>query len=171
MWELLQLKRLSLSRFGGIILGPLMILLLVSSCGDGGGGGNNGTTAVSKDNFTYLWENVFEVSCVTACHEPFGEGVVLTEPRPLDLSTKEIAYASLVNVENTIGDFCGPNFDESCGLRVEPFNPDDSWLIQKLEGTNPAVLTGDQMPQDELALDQETIDLVRQWISNGALND
>ncbi len=52
-------------------------------------------------------------------------------------------------------------------IRVIPGDPDGSFIIQKLEG-RPAPLLGDQMPQGGPYLDQSTIDVIRQWIKDGA---
>ncbi len=52
-------------------------------------------------------------------------------------------------------------------LLVAPNNPDDSYLIQKLEGT---AATGARMPTGT-PLAQSEIDIVRQWITDGALDD
>jgi len=54
-------------------------------------------------------------------------------------------------------------------LRVEPGNPDNSYLIRKLEG-GPNI-AGAQMPRGGPPLSQETIDDVRAWITDGALNN
>jgi mono/diheme cytochrome c family protein len=51
-------------------------------------------------------------------------------------------------------------------LRVDPFDPDASYLIRKLEGS---AATGGQMPLGAPALPQADIDVVRQWIAGGAL--
>jgi len=51
--------------------------------------------------------------------------------------------------------------------RVNPTNPNISYLIQKLEG---AGVSGQQMPPSG-ALDQSDIDTIRQWISAGATDD
>jgi hypothetical protein len=53
--------------------------------------------------------------------------------------------------------------------RVIPMDPDGSFLIQKLEGT-PGII-GDRMPADMLYLQQATVDVIRQWIQNGAQNN
>jgi hypothetical protein len=50
-------------------------------------------------------------------------------------------------------------------LRVNPGNPDESYLVQKIQG-NAAV--GERMPLGQAALPQDRIDLVRQWIAGGA---
>ena len=52
--------------------------------------------------------------------------------------------------------------------RVESGDPDSSYLIDKLEGTQ---TVGSRMPQGGPFLDQETIDLIREWIANGAENN
>ena len=51
--------------------------------------------------------------------------------------------------------------------RVIPMDPDGSFLIQKLEGP----LVGARMPDGGPYLQQATIDVIRQWILNGALNN
>lgn len=56
---------------------------------------------------------------------------------------------------------------EAGTLLVAPNNPDASYLIQKMEGT---AAVGDLMPPGQ-ALPQATIDIVRQWITDGALDD
>lgn len=50
--------------------------------------------------------------------------------------------------------------------RVNPGNPDISYLIQKLEGSP----NGQQMPPNN-ALPQADIDVIRQWILDGAIDD
>jgi hypothetical protein len=51
-------------------------------------------------------------------------------------------------------------------LRVDPGNPDNSYLIQKLEGT---AAVGARMPLGGSPLPQETIAVIRQWILEGAI--
>ena len=52
-------------------------------------------------------------------------------------------------------------------MRVLAGNPDSSYLIQKLEGTASG---GGIMPPGG-ALSQTNIDMIRQWISDGAIDD
>ena len=52
-------------------------------------------------------------------------------------------------------------------MRVEPADPDNSYLIQKMEGT---AATGGVMPPSGM-LAQTTIDIIRQWIIDGAIDD
>jgi mono/diheme cytochrome c family protein len=49
---------------------------------------------------------------------------------------------------------------------VEPFDPNDSKLVEHLEGTRDP-----QMPLGGPYLAQETINVIRQWIVEGAVND
>jgi len=49
--------------------------------------------------------------------------------------------------------------------RVVPGDPDNSFIIHKLEGTQSL---GDRMPDGGPYLQQSTIDVIRQWIANGA---
>jgi uncharacterized protein (TIGR03118 family) len=53
--------------------------------------------------------------------------------------------------------------------RVKAGDPDNSYLIQKLEGL--AGITGSRMPLGGPFLDQATIDQIRSWIANGAPNN
>lgn len=51
-------------------------------------------------------------------------------------------------------------------LRVSPGNPNASYIIQKLQGT---ASVGERMPFGGPYLSQATIDVIKQWIANGAL--
>ena len=51
-------------------------------------------------------------------------------------------------------------------LRVDPGNPDNSYLVHKIEG-RPAIL-GAQMPPNQPALSGPQITAIRTWIQNGA---
>ena len=53
--------------------------------------------------------------------------------------------------------------------RVAPGDPDNSYLIRKLEGD--AGIVGSRMPQGGPFLDQATTDQIRQWIADGAPNN
>jgi mono/diheme cytochrome c family protein len=98
---------------------------------------------------------VFGPRC-SVCHSgPSGGGL----PSGLDLSSAANSHANLVNVMSL-----QTTFD-----RVEPGNPDDSYLIRKLEG-GPGIV-GSQMPQGGPFLDQATINTIRQWITEGAQNN
>ena len=70
-----------------------------------------------------------------------------------------MSYAMLVNV---------PSSQNNTILRVAPNDPDNSYLVQKLEGT---AGTGAQMPLGGAPLPQAQIDVIRQWITDGAIDD
>jgi hypothetical protein len=96
---------------------------------------------------------VFTPTCATSgCHAGVGaqQGLRLEEAT---------SYGLLVNV---------PSAENGAVLRVEPGNPNNSYLIQKLEGT---ASVGDRMPLGGPPLAQATIDVIRQWIIDGAIDD
>ncbi len=70
------------------------------------------------------------------------------------------SFASIVSV---------PSIEQSTLQRVKPSDPDNSYLIHKVEGT--AGITGAQMPFGGPFLDQPTIDTIRSWITSGAPNN
>jgi hypothetical protein len=53
-------------------------------------------------------------------------------------------------------------------LRVKPGDPDNSYMVHKIEGL--AGIVGGRMPLGQTPLPQTTIDAIRQWIANGAPN-
>jgi hypothetical protein len=55
-------------------------------------------------------------------------------------------------------------------FRVEPGNPDDSYIVRKLEG-DPSIVGTRMPPPPRAPLDQEEIDVIRQWIIDGALDN
>jgi hypothetical protein len=56
--------------------------------------------------------------------------------------------------------------------RIEPNQPDQSYLIRKIEGTQAAAGgSGSRMPLGGAALSQADIDTIRGWITAGALNN
>jgi hypothetical protein len=54
-------------------------------------------------------------------------------------------------------------------MRVKPSDPDNSYVIHKVEGAEG--ITGVRMPLGGPVLSQPTIDQIRAWISGGALNN
>jgi len=102
-------------------------------------------------NFSEIQANVFTPGCATAgCHDAgAAAGLELSE---------DASYAMLVDI---------PSSQDGNILRVRPNNPDASYLIQKLEGT---AGTGQRMPPGG-AVPQSEIDVIRQWIIDGAVDD
>jgi methionine-rich copper-binding protein CopC len=133
----------------------LAALTLAAGCaGNGEGLDQNGrpTTGIASTTLTADFEsiqaNVFTPLCTT-CHSgasaPYGLRLDATN-----------SYALLVGVDS--GEV--PTLQ-----RVQAGNPDASYLIQKLIGS---AAVGDRMPYGGPYLPQSTIDVIRQWIANGA---
>ncbi len=98
---------------------------------------------------------VFGPTCATAgCHT--GGGAVL--PGVMDLSSEQASFDNLVNIAS---------LQLAGATRVIPFDPDNSYLIQKLEGNQ---MVGGRMPP-VAPLQQSVIDQIRLWINNGALRN
>lgn len=110
----------------------------------------------SPVTLTQIQAQVFSPIC-SGCHSG-PAGPIL--PGGMDLSTAANSHANLVNVASSQV----PSLD-----RVEPGQPDNSYLIRKLEGA--AGIVGSRMPQGGPFLNQETMDMIRQWITDDAPNN
>jgi hypothetical protein len=109
--------------------------------------GGSGLVPLSAD-FDALQADVFTPIC-SVCHSGAGapQGLMLDAAHSYDL---------LVDIPST----------EVPGiLRVDPGNPADSYIIQKLEGH---AAVGAQMPLGEGPLPASTIAFIVQWITDGA---
>jgi methionine-rich copper-binding protein CopC len=137
---------------------PLSVALLAACAGNGKGldangqplGSGNGSAPVLTASFQSIQDNVFTPICVH-CHSGAGA------PQGLELDASH-SYALLVSV---------PSSEESGVLRVTAGDPNSSYLVQKLEGS--AGIVGAQMPFGGPPLPQATIDVIRQWITDGAM--
>jgi hypothetical protein len=109
-----------------------------------GGGGEPLTP-----DFKSIQDNVFTPIC-TKCH--IGAGA----PQGLQLDAAH-SYALLVGV---------PSVEQPSVLRVKPGDPDNSYMVQKIEGA--ASISGARMPFGGPYLPQSTIDVIRTWVTNGA---
>jgi uncharacterized protein (TIGR03118 family) len=74
--------------------------------------------------------------------------------------TEGNSFANLVNVAS---------LEKPSLLRVKPGDPDNSYIIQKLEGA--AGISGSRMPLGGPFLDDATMDKIRSWIADGAPNN
>jgi hypothetical protein len=110
----------------------------------GGGGGEQPLVPELQS----IQEHVFTPIC-TACH------IGASAPLGFRLDA-DSAFAMLVNT---------PSAEVPSLSRVNPGNPDSSYLIQKLEGH---AAVGAQMPLGQTPLPQATINVIRQWITDGA---
>lgn len=138
------------------------VLALLSSAGVAACGGGSGASSPPPSppppptlgpNFSEIQAAVFTPTCATAgCHSGAGA------PQNLRLDAAN-SYANLVGVDS----------EEVPALkRVAPGDPDNSYLVQKLEGT---AAVGGRMPLGGAPLSNATIMAIRQWISDGAIDD
>lgn len=153
-----------------------MALLLLAACGAGDGQGldengvpfgqavapncaSGGTPqstpaalgAPLEPTLASIQANIFSPTCaVSGCHA----GASAQQGMRLDPG---FAFGNLV---------CHNVPRDPTRIRVIPGDPDDSFIIQKLEGTQ---TLGDRMPDGGPYLQQSTIDVIRLWIANGAL--
>ncbi len=132
----------------------MLCCLALSGCGGGGGGGGGGGPKIDfEPKFSEIQANVFTPTCaVSGCHSGGSAA------QGLNLSAAN-SYALLVGVASSEV----PSLE-----RVKPGDPDNSYLIQKLEGT---AASGARMPLTGAALAPVTIDAIRQWITDGAIDD
>jgi hypothetical protein len=98
--------------------------------------------------FASIQQNVFTPVC-TGCHA----GAAAPTGLRLDEAS---SYAMLVNVASV---------EVPALRRVRPGDPDLSYLIQKIEGR---AAVGGRMPLNSPPLPQATIDVIRQWVRDGA---
>jgi hypothetical protein len=96
-------------------------------------------------------------SCASsACH---GTGSANPPSKPMLLSTGE-AYDAIVGVASA---------QLPSMARVTPGQPDQSYLIRKLQGTHRDVGgLGSRMPLGQPPLAQSVVDVIRRWVSEGA---
>ncbi|HEY1313070.1 MAG TPA: Ig-like domain-containing protein [Steroidobacteraceae bacterium] len=140
-------------------LTALLLACAAGCAGNGKGLDQNGNPVSSSDgtsgpisaDFQSIQDNVFTPIC-SKCH--IGAGA----PEGLQLDAAH-SYNLLVGV---------PSNEQPSVLRVKPGDPDDSYMVRKIEGE--AGISGGQMPFGETPLPQATIDAIRQWITNGAPN-
>ena len=122
-----------------------------SSSSSGSSGGSSSSSGASAD-FQAIQDNVFTPICAQ-CHAGAGA------PEGMQLSAG-VSYGMIVNV---------PSQEQPSLLRIKPGDPDNSYLVQKIEGR---AAVGAQMPDGcpatQPCLDQATIDQIRAWVGEGA---
>lgn len=99
-------------------------------------------------NFASIQSHVFTPIC-SVCHAGGSA------PQGLRLDSAN-AYAMTVGVDSA---------EVSSLKRIAPGDPDNSYLIQKIEGH---AAIGARMPYGGPYLDATTIALIRQWVADGA---
>lgn len=105
--------------------------------------------AVPPVNFAAEIQAIFSSRCI-ACHNSNNA------PHALVLDPASVSYANLVNVASK---------EVPSLKRVQPGDPNNSYLVQKVEGT---AAEGGRMPLGRAPLTAEQIALIRRWISEGA---
>lgn len=121
---------------------------------------NNDCDALGITGWTFnkFYTDIIDPKC-NSCHDstPPSQG-------PLNMSSRATAYANLVNVAAS-----QPNAMD----RIEPSDPDNSYLLHKIKNTHSSVPggKGDRMPPSGSALTQLQINEIRAWIERGAPND
>lgn len=103
--------------------------------------------------FSFIQDSIFTPNCANAgCHS----GASPTAGQNLAAGQ---AFANIVGIAST---------EVPALSRIEPGEPDNSYLVQKLEGT---AQVGGRMPLGAPALPNELVQALRQWINDGALNN
>lgn len=134
----------------------LLMCALVSACQPGSGEfsgshpDNDQPTNPDGNLLARIQQEIFSPIC-SQCH--IGNNA----PAGLRLENSDVAHQNLINVA-AVGN--------SDFIRVVPNEPDSSYLLLKLLGDPRA---GQRMPLGQPALQQAQIDLVRDWIQQGAL--
>lgn len=165
-------------------LGSLMLMVspfILLVCGGGGGGSTSGggygdggnppaaTTcpipvAKTAPSFSADILPALQMSCGSAtssCH-----GGTSPAGRIVFSGTPSSVYSQLRAVTQS-----GPSW-----FRVNPGNPDQSWLMEKITKDNPGLTAfgqtyGSRMPLGAPVVCQATVDTLRAWIQAGAANN
>ena len=117
----------------------LMVFFGLSAC----------AAAEQPATFSEVYEEILSLSCgFSSCH-----GGSAGAPY---LGSAQEAYESLVDVAS---------YAKEGAILVIPGDPDNSYLIQKMEAA--PNIEGDPMPPSSL-LDAEIVERVRSWIADGA---
>ena len=128
----------------------LAISLLAGCAKDGNGGDSGGTNGGTAPSFTEVRDEVLYPSCsFSQCHGSGAGYFSITE----DMTAAELRDVP----SNQIPEM----------MRVAPGEPDQSYLIWKMEGH--ADIQGTEMPPPPSEpISDERIQLVRDWIAAGA---
>ncbi len=116
---------------------------------NGGGGGGTPTLAANV-------QPIFNANCaVPGCHTG-------TSPEQGMNLSAGVSHSNIVGVAS----------NESALFRVKAGDPDSSYLVHKIQGTQGTVGgSGSRMPLARSALSTDNINMIRDWISAGALNN
>ncbi len=139
------------------ILGLTIVLFIAMSifycCGGGNGGNGNSETpetVISDPSFSTNIQPIFSGNCaLSGCHNS-------TAQAGMNLSQGQ-AYANIVDVDST---------QDPSKKRVAPGDAVNSYLVIKIEQTNPPV--GTRMPQGRSPLSSVRIQNIKNWVNRGA---
>lgn len=139
---------------------PLLLGLLLAACSGGDGTDGTGSTGGDAPTLTRVQAEVFDVGCnVASCHGAAGKaGALILEDG--------VSHAQLVGVAAD-----NPKAASEGLVRVAPGDPDASFLVRKCQA-GLAADYGQVMPQGNPdGLEAARLQLVRDWIEAGALDD
>ena len=137
----------------------LSALLVASACSSGSKPTTPVTSSVTSSSvvsFSKDVQPIFNNNCVV-CHQGqvAAQASLTLEP--------SLSYSKLVGV---------PSTESTTEMRVKAGAPDQSYLLAKLNGTQvQAGGSGAQMPYGATPLLQAQINLIQQWIAEGAPNN
>jgi hypothetical protein len=116
----------------------------------GGGGGGGGTPTLSGSV-----QPILNTNCAfSGCHAG-------TSPQAGQNLSAGVSHVNIVGVTSI----------QSALLRVKAGEPDSSYLVHKIQGTQGTVGgSGGRMPPGG-SLSQDNVDTIRAWIAAGALNN
>src|SRR5688500_6667982 len=134
---------------------------VVAGC-DEGLSSITGPTPDLEPTFSAIQRDIFDApdsSGRPACTQCHNARIPFFIPGLLNLTSGN-AYASLVNVRSVL---------KPSATRVIPGDPDNSYLVHKLEGR--ADIVGQRMPLGGPYLTDGQIRVIKRWIALGARND
>lgn len=144
----------------GLPIGVVALVALVAGCPGSGrntiaGNGGAGGSTVPVVSYHLDIQPIFDTYC-TSCHSAGGAAAVIGIG--LDL-TPGNSYQNL---------FGRPSQESPNFFLIEPGSPDTSWLYMKVGLVQPPV--GLRMPPFRDPIPDADIQLIRQWILQGALS-
>ena len=131
----------------------VIFLMVLSGCGAGGGDDDDDDGGGElQPTLQSIQANIFGPICAQAgCH------VGGSAQQGLMLDSVANSFQDLVGIAST---------EAPSLLRVDPGNPDSSYLVHKIEGRS--TIVGAQMPLNQPGLSGPQITAIRSWIQNGA---
>ena len=135
----------------GLALGALLLAMAVGACSKSP---TSPTPVSTAPTLSAIQTQIFDPGCAS-CHTDVGR----TPSGGTNLKAGA-SFGALVNV---------PSTGKPGAIRVIPGNPNDSYLVQKLEGA-PGIV-GSRMPlTGPPHLSEAQVKMIRDWIAGGAQN-